>query len=490
MKIDILMIFLLGTVIFGGWSVNADAMPAPAYEASKRLPLEICEIDNVDEPLLCGVHIVFENRETKSGRRIPIKIVVVPAREKPTTDSAWIEHQGGPRFSMVGSAHLFAKGGFLESFRQTRDIVLIDPRGLHQSGPLYCEALKVPRILERYYPPEKVSACREELAKRVDLKQYSTLNAIEDFEDIRRWLGYRKWDVGGWSYGSRFMLTYLHKYPESIRSISLIAPSILNFERPRDYAKFGQQAFDRLVEDCRNDEACNARFPDVAGDLQMVLAKLETQPEAVEFTDPHSGKVVTRQLSRDVFAESIWIALLRTSEARQLPFVLKHAANGNFAPFVDLAVPTSAPPSEPEGHYFSVVCPEETGRLDIGKAEESAKNTFVGTYIARDYMDACEAWDLPLNPSHPIKPKRFSVPALIVTGKQDPVTAPEYGETIAQHFENSVHVSIPHMAHSISQMNNAECFTQFLSEFVEAGNSENLNMDCPNSLRPPAFRLN
>ncbi len=489
MKFELVAIFLLST-IFGIWPDSADAATPPAYEASKRLPLEICEIDNVDEPLLCGVHMVFENRESNSGRRIPIKVVVVPAQQERTTDSAWIEHQGGPRFSMVASAHLFAKGGFLEPFRRARDIVLIDPRGLHQSGPLYCEALKVPRILERYYPPDKVKACREELSKRADLKQYSTLNAIEDFEEIRRWLGYRKWDVGGWSYGSRFMLTYLHSYPESIRSISLIAPSILNFERPRDYARFGQQAFDRLVDDCRNDEACHARFPNIAGNLQMVLSKLETQPAKVEFTDPHSGMVVTRELSRDVFAESIWIALLRTSEARQLPFILEHAAEGNFAPFLDLAVPTSAPPSEPEGHYFSVVCPEETGRLDIGKAADSAKDTFVGTYIAQDYMDACAAWGLPLNPSHPIEPKRFSVPALIVTGKQDPVTAPEYGEIIARHFENGVHISIPHMAHSVSQMKNAECFTQFLSEFVEAGNSKNINMDCPNSLRPPQFRLN
>lgn len=489
MKSKLLAIFLL-SAISGVWSDSADASAPPAFEASKRLPLEVCKIDNVDEPLLCGVHMVFENRETMSGRRIPIKVVVVPAQTERTTNSAWIEHQGGPRFSMVASAHLFAEGGFLESFRHARDIVLIDPRGLHQSGPLYCEALKVPRVLERYYPPDKVRACREELAKRADLKQYSTLNAIEDFEEIRRWLGYGKWDVGGWSYGSRFMLTYLHRYPESIRSISLIAPSILNFERPRDYARFGQQAFDRLVDDCRSDEACNARFPDVAGDLQTVLSKLKTQPADVEFTDLYSGKIVTRELSRDVFAESIWIALLRTSEARQLPYVLKHAAAGNFAPFVDLAVPTSAPSSEPEGHYFSVVCPEETGRLDIGKAEESAKGTFVGSYIAQDYIEACEAWGLPLNPSHPIEAKRFSVPALIVTGKQDPVTAPEYGDIIARHFENVVHISIPHMAHSVSQMENAECFTQFLSEFVEAGNSGNISMDCPNSLRPPEFRLN
>lgn len=488
MKIEHLKIFLL-CMMFLTWPERTDALASPAAEASKRLPLQVCELENIEEPLLCGVHMVFENREAMSGRRIPIKVVVVPAQQKRTTDSAWIEHQGGPRFSMVGSARLFAKDGFLEAFRRTRDVVLIDPRGLHQSGPLYCEALKVPRILERYYPPDRVRACREELAVRADLQHYSTLNAVRDFEEIRRWLGYRKWDVGGWSYGSRFMLTYLHTFPESVRSISLIAPSILNFERPRDYARFGQQAFDRLVDDCRKDEACARNFPDVDGNLQLLLSRLEKQPREIEFTDPWSGKLVRRELSRDIFAETIWTLLLRTSEARQLPFILQQAVQGNFAPFVKLAVPASAPPAEPEGHYFSVVCPEETGRLDRDVAAEAAKGTFVGAYIAKDYMEACEAWGLPLHPDHPMEPGRFSIPALIVTGEQDPVTPPQYGETIARHFENVVHITIPHMAHSVSQMENSECFTRFLSEFVETADPGKIDRTCPNALRPPAFRL-
>ncbi len=462
----------------------------PAYLAATRLPLEVCQLEGIDEPLLCGVYSVFENRAAMSGRRIPIKVVVVPAQQHRTTESAWIEHPGGPRYSVVRLASAFAEGGYLEAFRRHRDIVLADPRGLHESGPLYCEALKTPRILERYYPPERVKACREELEQRADLAQYSTLNAIDDYEDIRRWLGYPQWDVGGWSYGSRFMLTYLHQYPQSIRSMVLMVPSILNFERPVDYARFGQRAFDAVAADCAADLACHAQFPDVAADLNTVLDRLATQPHAVEIDDPYSKQRTSRLLTRDLFAEMIWVALLQTHEARQLPFVLRHAATGNYEPFLELAVPKTAPAAEPEGHYFSVVCPEETGRLTMAKAEAAAVGTFTGAYIAKDYLEACQAWGLPLHPGHPIAPRKFATPALIITGDQDPVTPPEYGATNAAHFDQPLHLTMRHIAHRTSGVKNIECLTSLLSIFVDRADTRGLDTRCIDSLRPPPFRLN
>ena len=461
----------------------------PAIEAAKRLPLEVCEIPDIEEPLLCGVFEVFENRETNAGRKVPISIVIIPAQEERNTKTAWIEHPGGPRYSSVATAGYFAKGGWLESFRRNRDVVLVDVRGLHASGPLYCDALKAPRILERYYPPERVRACREELEPHADLAQYSTLNAIADYEDIRTWLGYEQWDVGGWSYGSRFMLTYLHKNPDSIRTISLFIPSILNFERPVDYARFGQQAFDRLSADCKADDACNQRFPDVAGDLATTFSSLEAAPVTISFADPDGGEDISRLIDRNIFAETIWIALLSNRDARQLPYVLRHSAQGDFAPFTEFAAPKSPEEQEPEGHYFSITCPEETGRLTREQAAEAAKDTFIGSYIAEDYIGACEAWGLPLHPGHPITPEVFDVPALIVTGDQDPVTPPQYGDINAGHFENKIHITVPHMAHGEGGFENEGCLGAILDDFVSAGIVDGLDVSCVETMRPPPFRL-
>lgn len=461
----------------------------PASAAANRLPLEVCRLDDIAEPLLCGVYSVYEDRQNSKGRLIPIRVVVIPAQSENSTNSAWIEHPGGPRYSTVAAANQFASGGRLESFRRTRDVVLVDVRGLHASGPLYCDALKRPRILERYYPIENVAACRAELDKRVLLSQYSTVNAIDDYEDIRKWLGYEKWDVGGWSFGSRFMLTYVHRHPQSIRSVSLFIPSILNFERPLDYARFGQKALDGLLAACKADAACRRAFPTVDGDLEIVLATLQQKPVTVRFDDPNTGKQLSRIISRDIFAEAVWILLLETVSARQLPFVLHQAARGNFQPFIDLSIPTSPQAQEPEGHYFSVVCPEETSRLNRERVDARAQGTFVGGYIAMDYMEACDAWNLPPNPEHPISPMVFDIPALIVTGELDPVTPPEYGEQNAEHFSDVIHITVPHMAHGEAGMENSECLGKILDEFVSAETTSMLDISCIDIMRPPPFRL-
>jgi len=461
----------------------------PALAAANRLPLEICWLDNITEPLLCGVFSVYEDRQNRNGRLIPIKVVVIPAQSAYRAESAWIEHPGGPRYSTVATAHYYAAGGWLESFRRTRDIVLVDVRGLHESGPLFCEALKNPRILERYYPVERVAACRAELEQRASLSHYSTVNAIDDYEEIRTWLGYENWDVGGWSFGSRFMLTYVHRHPESIRSVSLFIPSILNFERPLDYAKFGQRALNGVIAACKADGDCSREFPNAENDLETILAALELEPLPVQLIDPNSGKTISREVTRDVFAEEVWIALLETVSARQLPYVLHHAARGNFEPFLELVTPTSPQAQEPEGHYFSVVCPEETSRLTPERVETATKGTFVGGHIAKDYMEACEAWNLPMKPEHPISPKVFKIPALIVTGELDPAAPPEYGAKNAEHFDEAVHITVPQMAHGESGMENGDCLGKVLNEFVAAGTVSNLDISCVDTMRPPPFRL-
>lgn len=460
-----------------------------ASRAAERLPLAVCEREGISEPLLCGELMVYEDRATASGRKIPIGIVVVPAKSPSDTRSAWIEHVGGPRFSMIANAGAFAEGGSLEWFRQTRDVVLIDPRGLHESYPLYCQALAYPRILEPYYPPDRVAACREEIDRIADARHYSTLNAIADFEDIRRWLGYEKWDVGGWSFGGRFMLTYIHQHPESIRSAFLSFPADLQFLRPLHYPRFGQMAFDNLAKDCAADAGCRAAFPAPSADLASVLQRLERLPLPVELTDPDSGGVATRTLTREVFADELWSWLLENRRARQIPFVLRRAAENDFSPFLEIAVPQAPQRSEPEGHYFSVVCAEETLHIPAEEIEPRTRGTFTGDYPVREYRAACEAWGEAPHPEMPLQPKPSTVPLLVFTGDIDPVAQPEAGERIIRGFTDARHIALPGIAHGLDGVENSDCYERILAQFLRQASTRELDTTCVATMKPPPFRL-
>ena len=52
---------------------------AAAGGAGRSIQLESCAVGRSNEPALCGAHEVFEDREARTGRKISLNIVVLPA---------------------------------------------------------------------------------------------------------------------------------------------------------------------------------------------------------------------------------------------------------------------------------------------------------------------------------------------------------------------------------------------------------------------------
>jgi hypothetical protein len=70
-----------------------------------RVSLEPCEVsgtrEDVKEKARCGTYEVLENRATKSGRRIKLKIVVFPATGRDKVADPFFYIAGGPGSSAV-----------------------------------------------------------------------------------------------------------------------------------------------------------------------------------------------------------------------------------------------------------------------------------------------------------------------------------------------------------------------------------------------------
>jgi len=54
--------------------------PASNSSVDSGLVLKPCHVEGVKEELRGGVYEVFENRPTQKGRKLPLKIVLIPAR--------------------------------------------------------------------------------------------------------------------------------------------------------------------------------------------------------------------------------------------------------------------------------------------------------------------------------------------------------------------------------------------------------------------------
>lgn len=81
------------------------------------------------------------------------------------------------------------------------------------------------------------------------------------------------------------------------------------------------------------------------------------------------------------------------------------------------------------------------------------------------------------------EPTRSGVPALILTGRWDPVTTPLYGDAAAKTLPNSLHVVVPSGGHGFGGLEGLDCIRRLMDEFVERGATKGLDASCVKAVR-------
>src|ERR1043165_7202293 len=156
------------SLIFHKQGAAAVQSAAPVKRGSVQM--KPCKSPPLTSDALCVKYEVFENRATKTGRRIPLNIILLPAKSaKPAPDPIFYL-AGGPG----GAATGYAEASFMEGLRRNRDVVLVDQRGTGESNPLNCAPFGTREDMRGYFgeqfPIEKIRVCRAELEKVADLK--------------------------------------------------------------------------------------------------------------------------------------------------------------------------------------------------------------------------------------------------------------------------------------------------------------------------------
>src|SRR5262245_29055650 len=133
---------------------------------------------------------VPEDRNKPNVRKIELSIEVIPAvAGKKSADAIFIL-AGGPGQAASAlidhASHLFAGA--------ERDLVFVDARGTGKSNPLHCDFGGGDDDVAGYFndmlPADRIAPCREALAGRADLGQYTTRAIADDVEAVRKHLGY------------------------------------------------------------------------------------------------------------------------------------------------------------------------------------------------------------------------------------------------------------------------------------------------------------
>jgi pimeloyl-ACP methyl ester carboxylesterase len=464
-------------------------------EAAPKLTLAPCTtIPGLPPEARCGTYEVWENRAAKSGRKIPLRVLVIPATGPDRLPDPFTYFEGGPGQSSVAAASWVVQE--LGELRKHRDILLVDFRGTGGSAGLFCPEMQgsvgLQGALDNFYTPESAKACAERLKATVDLSQYTNDTSVDDIDEVRAALGYEKLNILGISGGSRAALVYLRRHPESVRTLALAGVVPMDERGPFYMARSVQRALDGLIAECEGDEACRAAFPKLRDEAAAVLRQAEREPVTVALTDEKTGQPVDIRLTRNALAQILRYMLYSPRGASLLPLNVHLAAQGNWKPLAEQArlFPSRGGTSLSDGYYLSLTCSEDVPFIREDEIPAAIQGSFLGDLRIRKQQAACAAWQVPPVSRTFLDPVTSDVPTLLLSGERDPVTPPGNAERAARTLRNSLHVIVPDGGHSYSGIEGAnECTDRLIVELVESGTVRGLDTSCLTRTKRADFAL-
>ena len=467
-------------------SSAADAAGVPTPGPAGKLTEEDCP-SAAEAPARCARLAVFENRAKKSGRVIPLRIVVLRARgEHPSPDPVFYL-AGGPGQAATELVRPRSAPGL----RSTRDVVYVDQRGTGGSNALLCPFYGPPSDLQSYFdqflPPAKVRACREQLERRADLVQYTTANSADDLDEVRAALGYERINLVGGSYGTRLAMEYVRRYEPRVRTVILDGAVATSMRAPERFGQLAQRALDALLDECAADPACRNAFPSIREEARAVFQRLLAAPARASVSHPAGSRTAEVALTRENVAEAIRYMTYSSRDAGRVPLYIHSAYEGNYAPIAEFLLRHRADGSF-DGLYLSATCTEDVPFVSPD-ADRDDEPTYLGSYRVREQRAACAEWRRGPAPAWLNRPVASSVPVLLISGALDPVTTADQAAAIAGSLPRSLHVTVPYGGHSYNGLSGIECVDGLRKEFIARGSADGLDTQCLSKIARPGFAL-
>ena len=436
----------------------------------------------------CGQYRVRENRDDPQSQELQLHVAVIPAlRLKPAADPLFIL-SGGP--GQAASDFYLSVAPAFARIRRDRDLVIVDQRGTGRSNRLDCPlpddselVMQDPQVLQ--------AAVRECLsALPGDPRYYTTSIAVRDLDDVRAALGYRTLNLYGISYGTRVAQHYMRRYPDRVRSAVLDGAVPAEVALGPDVAIEAQRAIDTTLQRCARDAACAQQFPEVSSQFTALQERLSKEPVKVSIPHPRTGSVVETPLDAARLGAAVRLLSYSDETVSTLPLLI-HEAQSLREPQAlaaqYLRVKSDLDEQIAAGMHFAVVCSEDAPRWEQEHvSEEQLAKTYLGTAFMRAMRAVCEGW--PRGPVDPDfgAPLQSSVPTLILSGSNDPVTPDRYAVQIVRRFSNGKHLIAAGQGHG--QLATG-CIPRLTAEFVAAGSPAGLDDECVRTIRPAPFML-
>jgi len=422
-----------------------------------------------------------------AGPGASVFVVVVPAESDEPKPDPVVFLAGGP-----GQSATEAYGPMLPLYTKSnrdRDLVLIDVRGTEHGSPMYCvpDAEDDAAELEEIFRVSGITRGAEKCLGQLDSdeldarKHITTKQFVKDLEAVRKALDAETWNLVGASYGTRLAMQYAKAHPDRTRSLVLDAVAPAQLELPLPFARDMESALDEVAQRCREEKACLEANGDPLERLKGLMGSL---PKRVEVTHPRTGLRREVDLTKSTLAQLTRPALYATALQGMLPYAVRRAEAGDLSPLLGQTALMEQGGDLSLGVLLSVTCAEDLPRIAPEEIGPATEGTVMGDTVVRDFMQACELWEVPPSPLD-LGPLPPSIPVLTLSGTVDPVTPVRWADIATEGVEHRHRVIMPHAGHGILARG---CVPRLVDDYLDAPKGT-LDASCVEDSEAPAFFL-
>ncbi len=435
-----------------------------------------------------GILEVPENRQNPNSRTLKLVYKVLKAKKADSLKAPILYLEGGPGVATLIMEEFWKN----HPLRNDRDIVLMDQRGTGESEANCTESGDAIFAIIRQDLDQKgeikamdsiLSECKETIEQKgVDLAGYTSKENAADFEDLRKTLGYEKWNLLGASYGSRLGLTIMRDFPNSVRSsvlAAILAPetnlingSIQNFEN----------SFFSVLERCEKNERCNDRYPNLKERLLKTLKKMQTEPLRFDY----EGKPFV--LNAQDASLLIYVSLFDHHPIGNIPLLIEALENGETEPLrnaikgIEYVYRLVNWPVN-----YSIMAYEELPLYNAAAKEKSLKQSIIVRFGHSSFISGAELmsnWHSFRATDFENQPVVSEIPTLMASGGLDHVTPISNAKEALKHLKNGYELIFPDEGHYLYY----PCFFQITEDFLNDP-FHKPNLDCSTNRNPIEWNL-
>ncbi len=464
---------------------------APGALAGRFADLEECVLQVpgglISAQARCGTLEVPENPDAPAGRRIELAYAIVPAPTGRPHPDPVLYLAGGPGQAARDVLPLMRLA--LREVNRDRDLIFLDQRGTGGSNALRCDFSAVDPFIE---PDEEevielYRACLDDLD--ADPRFYTTEHAVRDIEALREHLGYARLNLVGSSYGTRLAQVYLRHHPDRVRSMVLDGVVPTRLALGSEHGRALDETLALILDRCAQDEACNARFPDLPDKLAELQVRFGADArERLNLTHPRTGRIQAMDFNRDGLAQALRMLAYSPPTQALLPLLIDEAAASDVPDRIAvqlMQIYEQLDAMIAVGLEASVGCSED---WPVWREQDPAAEaaTLLGPSMREGREQICALWPAGEVAPDFHEPFTSDVPVLLLSGELDPVTPPRYGEEAVGQFPNSRHLIAAGHGHNTL---GPPCTSVIAARFIDELRPDELDVGCMERLGGAPFFL-